>query len=1094
MGTVQEASGNITTFSFSNNAAEINADNVTKTVEFDDCGRETLIELTTISVSDENPTPHPVTLFAYELTYGFVLQENGSYINELINVTDLTVGEGGTGNDPEPEPDPEIIETTEAEDEDDYEITENKDQFCNVLTSTVTAGNLSQTTTYTYSNDGNYLISETDSDGCTVQYDYNSATGILQALTDANGNETEYTYNAARELANVHLDVSGLVNGNDMEASYTYDKGRLSSLTYGDFAYEFTYDIWGNLLCVEMNDTPLVSYSYGPNAWERQANVMTYGNGNTVYYTYDNLGMVESVAYGSASNVRFTYDYSDEQLKAVNDLLTGQRTSYSENGYTIYAYDNSVLYSIAYNEDDNGGYTETINGVTYTSTPSQDGGTEKTVSTAGGLSISYSSAYDALNRMTIKSLQGYLQNTTLPDVVQTYTYTGTRFNAGNRVSEYEVAWASGNNQHTSLTMGYDYDYNGNITEITQTEHTYSEHIGLDPIYPPISPNGLGGSPGNLPQTSYTVNYTYDEANQLTSATDSQTGLTYRYTYDASGNLRTMNTYLSSTATTPIHAKMLNYTDGILTGYSEDGVTTTFTTDDMGSPILMTRGGNTVAELTWGESRSLTGYETADFSAEYTYNADGLRIQKDVSVGNTTKTTKFIWGNNGLVGTIADNRKVTILYDSGGEAAGFVLNDTNLTSLSGIYTYIKNLQGDVLRVVDESGSTVLSYAYDPWGVPTVTGNQTLAELNPCSYRSYYYDWETGYYYLQSRYYDPKIGRFINIDNVALLATAEALVEFNLFAYCINNPIAKSDPTGYTPANVIGAIIGAIIGAVGGYLLSRLLADKIGLSGWKRTLFIAGLTAIITAAAAVIGYFLGPYIANFAQSKIAAIKQALISSACFVAGTMVLTENGYKPIEEICIGDKVFSVDPISGEYGYKAVKCLYVHETSCLVSVIVGKNEIVTTPTHPFWVVNNGWVQASSLSSGDVVLSTDGVELTIDSVSDIEVSEPVVVYNFEVEDFHTYFVSNTPVLVHNMCAMSFKYKSPKEIARLLHISQEYFHRHLKPAILRKISSTVLRRLGTNPDIYLSANGMIQLVSRITKGVSYDTGLNIWDFIS
>ncbi len=342
-------------------------------------------------------------------------------------------------------------------------------------------------------------------------------------------------------------------------------------------------------------------------------------------------------------------------------------------------------------------------------------------------------------------------------------------------------------------MGYDYDYNGNITEITQTEHTYSDHAGLDPIYPPISPNGLGGTSSLPPQTSYTVNYTYDEANQLTSATDSQTGLNYRYAYDASGNLRTMKTYLSSTATTPIHTKTLNYTDGILTGYTEDGVTTTFTTDDMGSPILMNRGGNTVAELTWGEARHLTAYETDDFSAEYIYNADGMRIQKNITVGNTTKTTKFIWGNNGLAGTITGAQKVTILYDGDGEASGFVFEDNNNSSLSGIYTYIKNLQGDVIQVIDENGSAVLSYAYDPWGVPTVTGNQTLAELNPCSYRSYYYDFETGFYYLQSRYYEAHLGRFICADDSDYISS-NTLVENNLFVYCNNNPVVNFDPFG------------------------------------------------------------------------------------------------------------------------------------------------------------------------------------------------------------------------------------------------------------------------------------------------------------
>ena len=65
------------------------------------------------------------------------------------------------------------------------------------------------------------------------------------------------------------------------------------------------------------------------------------------------------------------------------------------------------------------------------------------------------------------------------------------------------------------------------------------------------------------------------------------------------------------------------------------------------------------------------------------------------------------------------------------------------------TAAKNLQGDVIRILDEDGAAVVSYTYDPWGVPTVTGSQTIAAINPCSYRGYYYDQETGHYYLQSR---------------------------------------------------------------------------------------------------------------------------------------------------------------------------------------------------------------------------------------------------------------------------------------------------------------------------------------------------------
>lgn len=156
--------------------------------------------------------------------------------------------------------------------------------------------------------------------------------------------------------------------------------------------------------------------------------------------------------------------------------------------------------------------------------------------------------------------------------------------------------------------------------------------------------------------------------------------------------------------------------------------------------------------------------------------------------------------------------------------------------------------------------MVSYTYDPWGVPTVSGDASLAAINPCSYRGYYYDQETGYYYLQSRYYNPEIGRFLNADEVACAGVDNSINSSNLFTYCNNNPICYADSDGYIASKVIGAIVGAVIGAVGGYFLGTWFANKLGLSGWKRTLFIAGFSAIVGAAAAVIGYFIGPYIAK------------------------------------------------------------------------------------------------------------------------------------------------------------------------------------------------------------------------------------------
>ena len=114
-----------------------------------------------------------------------------------------------------------------------------------------------------------------------------------------------------------------------------------------------------------------------------------------------------------------------------------------------------------------------------------------------------------------------------------------------------------------------------------------------------------------------------------------------------------------------------------------------------------------------------------------------------------------------------------------------------------YYYIKNAQNDVIGIINAAGTIVAQYSYDAWGKVLSINNYTtsnIGDLNPIRYRGYYYDTETGLYYVSSRYYDPEVGRFINADDIGYLGADGSLTGYNLFAYCGNNPVMGYDPTG------------------------------------------------------------------------------------------------------------------------------------------------------------------------------------------------------------------------------------------------------------------------------------------------------------
>ena len=305
-----------------------------------------------------------------------------------------------------------------------------------------------------------------------------------------------------------------------------------------------------------------------------------------------------------------------------------------------------------------------------------------------------------------------------------------------------------------------------------------------------------------------VSYEYDAYNQLVKETY-QNGDVIEYSYDNGGNLlsKTVNGVVSNS-----YAYGDTEWKDLLTGFNG----TTITYDEIGNPQNWRDG----MSFTWVNGRQLGALQKGDLNVSYSYNSDGLRVSKTV---NGVKT-EYVWDGSSLIGQKTGNNVLVYLYAADG-LAGFQYNGVN-------YYYLRNGQGDVVAILNASGNIVAKYAYDAWGkllnVTDAAGNDKssdasfIGNINPVRYRSYYYDTETGLYYLQSRYYDPEVGRFINADGV--LGANEDMMAYNLFAYCSNNPINMSDPSGK-----VSFIVGLIIGVVASWVADGVLEATTGYGG-------------------------------------------------------------------------------------------------------------------------------------------------------------------------------------------------------------------------------------------------------------------------
>ena len=254
-----------------------------------------------------------------------------------------------------------------------------------------------------------------------------------------------------------------------------------------------------------------------------------------------------------------------------------------------------------------------------------------------------------------------------------------------------------------------------------------------------------------------------------------------WTYDDAGNILSRTEYAYTDGELGTSTDIVNYTygdtawDDLLISYGGNAISY----DAIGNPLS-----DGTRTYEWQHGRQLKKLTQNGVDWNFTYNADGLRTQRT----DGTNTYSYVYNGDTLSQMTVGSDTLYFAYDASGTPIAVTYNGTT-------YYYVTNVQGDILQILDANGASVTEYSYDAWGkILTTTGSMasTLGATNPLRYRGYVYDQESGLYYLQSRYYDPNIGRFINAD--ALTTTGQGLLGNNMFVYCLNNPIIMRDPSG------------------------------------------------------------------------------------------------------------------------------------------------------------------------------------------------------------------------------------------------------------------------------------------------------------
>ena len=907
-----------------------------------------------------------------------------------------------------------------------------------------------------YAYNANYqLISETSTTGAVTKYEYD-AIGRNTAIIDALGNRTEFEYNEHSQLALMR-------DAKSNEYKYEYDlNGNWTKTTYPDGSFVSSeYDARGRVTSQTDQHGNVTTYVY--DAADRLISV-TDALGNTTNYVYDEVGDLISITDANGNVTTYSYDDLSRLTKVTNALGKTSEITYDECGNVLTATDfGGKLTTYTYDAYDRLISKKTADGTT-TYAYTTDGKLSSVTDKSGIIKYTYN---DMVGLGKIEYANGSYVSYSYDNASR---LTEVKTSLGSTIYEYDkldrLVRVVDRNGYATL---YEYDENGNRSAVRYANGIVVSYK-YDEVNRLISEKALDKQGGLVAQYEYTlgaagertavkeldrtVEYTYDALYRLTgekiTAADG-TITEYTYAYDKVSNriLKTENG--DKTVYTYNELNQLVKENDAVYKYDDAGNLISTTSEDK-SATYTYNAENKLIRATVQEGNNVS-------VEEYEYDYAGNRTVKK-SENNYTYYLNDV--NGSLTQVLAEldaNGNEKCWYTRGAELISQERNGA-------ISYYLTDGHGSVRQLTDSTGTVTDTYVYDAWGnLISSTGDTENSYL----YCGEQLDSTTGLYYLRARYMNPATGTFISMDTYQ--GTLFEPATLHKYLYANANPVMNVDPTGYftlAELNVSQAINDTLekwndSWAIRTYhhLKSKLelinnclvVYDTIRQATlWLTDPDASAMDVLFGIAGGIIsGVFLkrmcdikniGPVISKIAllggyASQVKAIENAItneqwdqvitqtfhltlsilaLSDNCFTGETLVATEDGQKRIDEIEVGDKVWAYDIFTGETALKEVTKVYVHEVDEILHLYTSCGDIDTTTNHPFYVIERGWVAAGDLVEGDEIYLLDGTVAYVTGSELEQLSETIKVYNLEIQDFHTYFVGDTSILVHNRCKL------------------------------------------------------------------------------